>query len=253
MTRAQPGLRVATYNIHRAQGRDGRLDPRRIAEVILSLDADLVALQEVETPHAPAPILLLSRLIEQGYAPVLGPTMRSDAHHYGNVLLTRLPVHAKVRIDLSRPGREPRGLVDVRLGLTGARGAEAGGSARGVLHCLATHLGLSAAERRGQIARIAARLDAIRQGLGDTTPVILLGDFNEWHPSPRLKPLDARLERVARRATWPAGWPLLALDRIWFGGSLTLESSWVVRTRQTRLASDHLPLVARFRLSDPLR
>ncbi|WP_369408003.1 endonuclease/exonuclease/phosphatase family protein [Thiocystis violacea] len=109
-------LRVATYNIHRAQGRDGRLDPRRIAEVILSLDADLVALQEVETPHAPAPIALLSQLIEQGYAPVLGPTMRSDAHHYGNVLLTRLPVRQRARLDLSRPGREPRGLIDVRLG-----------------------------------------------------------------------------------------------------------------------------------------
>ncbi|WP_200333309.1 endonuclease/exonuclease/phosphatase family protein [Thiocystis violacea] len=104
-------------------------------------------------------------------------------------------------------------------------------------------------ERRAQIARIAARLDAIRQGSGDRTPVILLGDFNEWYPSRRLKPLDARLERVVRRATWPTRWPLLALDRIWYGGPLELEASGAVRTRQTRLASDHLPLMARFLVS----
>lgn len=249
MTLAQPMLRVATYNIHRAHGCDGRLDPRRIAEVILSLGADLVALQEVETSHAPAPVALLSRLIEQGYVPVLGPTMRSDVHHYGNVLLTRLPIRARARTDLSRPGREPRGLIDVRLGLTDLHRAESDGLVGRSLRCLATHLGLRPAERRDQIAHIAARLDARRQGLRDTTPVILLGDFNEWYPSGRLKPLDARLERVARRATWPAVWPVLALDRIWYGGSLELESSWVVRTRQTRLASDHLPLMARFRMS----
>ena len=253
MSLAPPVLRVATYNIHRAWGGDGHLDPSRIAEVILSLDADLVALQEVETPHAPAPIVLLSRLIEQGYAPVLGPTMRADAHHYGNVLLTRLPVRQRELMDLSRPGREPRGLIEIRLGLTDPGRSESDGPVGRSLHCLATHLGLRAVERRVQIARIAARLDAIRQGSGDTTPVILLGDFNEWYPSRRLKPLDARLERVARRATWPARWPLLALDRIWYGGSLELESSWVVRTRQTRLASDHLPLMARFRVSGQRR
>jgi endonuclease/exonuclease/phosphatase family metal-dependent hydrolase len=40
-------LRVATYNIHRCRGLDGRTSAGRIAEVIRAVDADIVALQEV--------------------------------------------------------------------------------------------------------------------------------------------------------------------------------------------------------------
>jgi len=42
-------LRVATYNIHRSRGLDGRTNPERIAEVIRAIDADVVALQEVRS------------------------------------------------------------------------------------------------------------------------------------------------------------------------------------------------------------
>src|SRR4051812_41577785 len=40
-------LRVATYNVHRGRGLDGRTRPERIAAVIRSTNADVVALQEV--------------------------------------------------------------------------------------------------------------------------------------------------------------------------------------------------------------
>ena len=40
-------LRVATYNIHRCRGLDGRTSAARIANVIRTVDADIVALQEV--------------------------------------------------------------------------------------------------------------------------------------------------------------------------------------------------------------
>src|SRR5688572_8882435 len=44
-----PGtLRVLTYNIHHGEGTDGVFDLARIAEVIKSARADLVALQEVD-------------------------------------------------------------------------------------------------------------------------------------------------------------------------------------------------------------
>ena len=41
-------LRVLTYNIHHGEGVDGKLDLKRIAQVITSVDPDLVALQEVD-------------------------------------------------------------------------------------------------------------------------------------------------------------------------------------------------------------
>src|SRR5688572_12746619 len=41
-------LRVLTYNIHHAEGTDGKLDLARIARVIHEQQPDLVALQEVD-------------------------------------------------------------------------------------------------------------------------------------------------------------------------------------------------------------
>lgn len=50
-------LRVASYNIHRAIGRDGRYEPGRILRVAQELNADIIALQEVDFPrHDNAPI-----------------------------------------------------------------------------------------------------------------------------------------------------------------------------------------------------
>ena len=43
-----PRLRVLTYNIHHGQGTDGKFDYARLAEIIVKLRPDLVALQEVD-------------------------------------------------------------------------------------------------------------------------------------------------------------------------------------------------------------
>jgi len=41
-------LRLASYNIHKALGTDGRRDPGRVLEVVNALGADVVALQEAD-------------------------------------------------------------------------------------------------------------------------------------------------------------------------------------------------------------
>jgi endonuclease/exonuclease/phosphatase family metal-dependent hydrolase len=40
-------MRIATYNVHRCVGRDGVQAPQRITEILRSIKADVVALQEV--------------------------------------------------------------------------------------------------------------------------------------------------------------------------------------------------------------
>jgi endonuclease/exonuclease/phosphatase family metal-dependent hydrolase len=42
-------LRVVTYNIHHAEGTDGKVDLERIASVIKALHPDVVCLQEVDS------------------------------------------------------------------------------------------------------------------------------------------------------------------------------------------------------------
>ena len=43
------GLLVASYNVHKCVGVDGRFDPGRIAQVIREIGADIIALQEADT------------------------------------------------------------------------------------------------------------------------------------------------------------------------------------------------------------
>lgn len=240
---------AATYNVHRCVGADRRGNVARIADVILSMDADVVALQEVETPREPASRCLLRQLRAHGYAAIPGPTLINERHFYGNVLLSRVPVRRVERTDISVPRREPRGAVAGELVLPGMRELAADADDRPVLYCLATHLGLRAAERRAQIAQITGCLDRARHR-PDGCGVLLLGDFNEWLPGQlRLKPFDRRLQRAPPRPTFPSRFPFLALDRIWFSSRLRLESVEAIASEAARRASDHLPLRAVLRLA----
>jgi endonuclease/exonuclease/phosphatase family metal-dependent hydrolase len=279
-----PGFTAATYNIHRGIGRGGRADYGRIVDVIAALDADLIALQEVETPLRSTPMSLLRMLHEMGYSPVLGATLTRMDCRYGNVLLTRLPPLGHDLVDLSLPRREPRGLIELRVDTAPARGTHPRPGAP--LRCLATHLGLGGGERRRQIARLLRWLEGPwQQGgwrAGDTggcptlhgydtgsvshgsvpasehladppsahLPVLLLGDFNEWRrASPRLAELHRRFRSVPTAPTYPARWPLFALDRIFYRGPLRLQRWEALETPLSRQASDHLPLRARFSLA----
>ena len=69
-------LRVATYNIHRGRGLDGRTRLERIAAVLATIDADVVALQEVvgASPLKPGQAAELGAALGMGW--VMAPTRR---------------------------------------------------------------------------------------------------------------------------------------------------------------------------------
>ena len=168
-----------------------------------------------------------------GLQAIAGPTIQRHAGHYGNVLLTRYPVRAVRRIDLSVPGREPRGALDVDLDLRGA-----------AVRVVVTHLGLRAAERRTQIQHLLTVLSD-NCSPARSRPVIVLGDINEWLPtSPSVRRLDSRFGRAPALRTFPSSFPLFALDRIWVQPRSALSTLTACRTPLTRIASDHLPLRA---------
>lgn len=227
-------LVVASYNVHGCVGMDGRRDPERVADVIAELKADVVALQEVDSqPQGAGGIDQLAVLADAsgcGYTFVHGPTLLRGDAHYGNGLLTRLPVRSTRFIDLSLPDREPRGAIDAELIHADAR-----------IRVVTTHLGLRAGERNAQFARLLDCLGSAR----DFDLVVLLGDFNEWWP-PR-SPL-ARLHRLLGRTrsvrSFPAPAPLFALDRIWVEPSNALREVRAHRSALSRRASDHLPIRA---------
>jgi endonuclease/exonuclease/phosphatase family metal-dependent hydrolase len=230
-------LTLASYNIRRCVGSDGQQDAARIREVLQMLDADVIALQEVEvSPLAPD---LLEYFCEQGdWRPILGITLRRASGDYGNAVLSRFPIRAVHRQDLSYRHREPRGALHLDL--------ECGGSP---LRVVATHFGLRPIERRAQAEALADELDAFSRSSTAPSATVLMGDFNEWYLWGRtLRHLSRRFLPSPSPRTFPARQPLFALDRIWVSKGVHAFRLEAVRTPLTRVASDHLPLRASLRL-----
>ncbi len=179
---------VLSYNIHECVGSDRRRNPARIAEVINRSGAQIIGLQEVHSDASGTEELHQMNYLAAatGLQAIPGPAVERRNGHYGNVLLTSYKVLAVHNLNLSYPGREPRGAIDAELEI---------------------------------------------------------GDFNEWLPTGRsLRWIHTRLGKTALVRTFPAAFPLFALDRIWVSPAAALVKVSRVRTPLTRVASDHLPL-----------
>jgi endonuclease/exonuclease/phosphatase family metal-dependent hydrolase len=230
-------LVVLSYNIHRGVGIDRKFDVDRIADVIAETSADVVGLQEVvrevDSSHGDQAAHLAGRL---GMTLVMGVARRHGRDGtYGNAVLTRWPVANSSTCDLTFKAREPRTCLRVDLDVGGI-----------VVHVFVSHFGIAMRERRDQVRRLAT---FIRQSAGLAGPRVLLGDFNEWHPGPVTRGLRREFSSpMRRRRTHPAMFPLFALDRIYWDAELEGEEFSVHRSRLARVASDHLPVVARLRV-----
>lgn len=228
----QRAIRIATYNVHRCIGADGRYDADRVAAVIRELDADVVGLQEVDARYHLQndldQIEHLQRLT--GMAAVPGATLVNHRGYYGNALLSRHPVRAVRHFDLSWAGREKRAALDVEVEVEGTPA-----------RVIVTHFGLRGAERREQVRGI---LQLLQQGRPE--PVAIVGDFNEWSFINRtVRVLDQRLGASVAVRSFPSRWPVFALDRLWVQPRGGLEAVWAHMSPLSRLASDHLPVVGR--------
>ncbi len=223
-------MKIVSYNIHRGYGTDRKYDLDRIAIVLEQLRADIVALQEVDTAlSGPSGLHQLEYLARRiGFVAVEGPASVRQRGFYGNALLTRQPVASSKSIDLCVSGREPRLALDVVLD----------GPVR--TRVVVVHLGLRAFERRRQVRCL---LDALAEHEPGIT--IVLGDFNEWLPVGRpLRWIHRDLGATQDLRTFPSGFPVLALDRIWVRPAERLRHVYVHATPLARVASDHLPVVA---------
>lgn len=237
------GFRVVTYNIHKCRGLDLKTSPMRIADILNELDADVIALQEVVASNNGHREEDQARFIaeELGLELYLGETRLHRGGLYGNAVLTRFRVTDQRNYDISIPGRERRGCLHVDVQLPDLT----------KIHFYNLHLGTAFLERRKQVMRL---LDHGILRNEYPAPRVMLGDFNEYTHGLTSRLLrnhfrskDVR-EKLPRKRTYPGVFPLLHLDHIYYDHHLELVDAFVHRTRTSLIASDHLPLVADFRL-----
>ena len=214
---------------------DGRTRPYRTANVLASLGADILALQEAigTSSTGGGHAEYLGAALGMGW--VMAPARHLRGALFGNVVLSRFPVRHHAQYDLSWKTCEPRCCQRVDLDLGGA-----------LLHLYNVHLGTAYLERRFQAQRLAA-LVGDRRVPG---PKVVLGDFNEWMRGLATTLLSERLQAIdlsthlRRRRTYPGIFPILHLDHIYYQGHVEVVRVQLPRTRKTLMASDHLPLVA---------
>jgi endonuclease/exonuclease/phosphatase family metal-dependent hydrolase len=135
--------------------------------------------------------------------------------------------------------KEPRGALLARIGTQTAP----------AIYVVNTHLGLTNQDRLRQ-AKSLLGSDWLGRVPAEAA-LIVTGDFNMTPASlpyrlisNRVK--DAQLIAKAREGngTFPSPWPLTRLDYMFVSNHFTVERLIVPRNTQTRVASDHLPLVA---------
>jgi endonuclease/exonuclease/phosphatase family metal-dependent hydrolase len=229
-------LRVLSYNIHHGEGVDGKLDLERVAGVIRAVEADIVALQEVDQRvrrsrgvDQPAELGWLS-----GMRAVFGQNIPLEGGGYGNAVLSRLPIvrhknHPLPNVDAG----EQRGVLEIELEPPGDRQP---------LVILATHLD----HRRDDRERLASA-----KAIGELAsaylerPMLLIGDLNATPDSAVM----AEFHKTWKRAndeilpTIPVARPARQIDYV----LLRPAERWrviEVKVLDEPLASDHRPILA---------
>ncbi|WP_108814515.1 endonuclease/exonuclease/phosphatase family protein [Loktanella sp. Alg231-35] len=226
--------RIASYNIRKAHGLDGRRDPGRVLDVLNDLDADVIALQEADNRLGERPAALPRDMIDRHTDFDVVPTAVNDVSlgWHGNAVLVRRGTQVAVTSRITLPGLEPRGAVAVKLA--------------NELTVVGVHLGLLRSSRRRQLATIAARL-------GNMARAIVIGDMNEWAQTRGFEALAEDFTLHSPGRTFHAARPIAALDRVALTHDLTLHDAGVEEGVLAKRASDHLPIWADVGVNAPCK
>jgi endonuclease/exonuclease/phosphatase family metal-dependent hydrolase len=220
------------------------------------MDADIIGLQEVRHFDEKTDLLdIIGGDDFEDFDHLFCQTLRYRDGKYGNALVSRFPINDHVDIDLgsnkllfaktkkSENRRAILAKIDIPM-------------VNRPFWALNTHL---AVQRRARYSQFDQLMDTVVdlvdvQDVDEDNdrrdPMVWMGDFNEWRsPKNFIKRLDDLFDPSPKRRSFPSRFPILPLDRLWVGGGVEIKDCWVPKTDLTRLASDHLPIVAEVKLN----
>lgn len=227
-------LTFASYNIHKAVGLDARRDADRIITVLREVDADIIALQEVDRRFGPrASVLPRVLLDDTKWRPLPVAKRRRSLGWHGNALLVRRDIECIHAEPLHLPTLEPRGAVMAELTVD-----------REPIRILGAHLDLSGLRRRDQIKAILKHC-ARRPRM----PTVIMGDFNQWgRLTGAMQAFGMGWQQIMPGPSYPASRPVARLDRIVATPDFSYLDSGVHHSATAAVASDHLPIFARLKM-----
>ena len=228
-------LRVLSYNVHHAEGTDGKLDLDRIASVITAQKPDLVAVQEVDrnTKRSGGVDQAAELGKRTGLHAAFAKAIDFQGGEYGQAVLSRFPIRStKTHTLPGKPGQETRIVVEATIDLPDGR----------PLTFLATHFQHDDdATRREQAAKVNELFAA------SDRPAVVAGDLNATPDSEPMK-------RLAKSWTYatppdkglltiPAGEPRKQIDYVLVRPAARFR---VVEAKviPEKVASDHRPVLA---------
>jgi endonuclease/exonuclease/phosphatase family metal-dependent hydrolase len=243
-------VRVLVYNVHAGKDASGKESVQRIANVVKSLDPDIVLFQEVDKRtkrsggvDQPAEYARLT-----GLHVAFGRSLDYDGGEYGIVVLSRWPIRRDTAIHLpvdppqerSGGSHEPRVAMSVRID-----------APFGPLDLFNTHIDASGEDRwRLQEIKTIERL--VKEALAGDARILLGGDFNSTPDSPVQSELRASGLRdawptcgVGDGLSYPTDVPRKRIDYLFLPSGFECMSARVVAAD----ASDHRPVVFTLRVA----
>ncbi|GAA0424497.1 hypothetical protein Aca07nite_20910 [Actinoplanes capillaceus] len=213
-------LRVVSWNVHGL-----RDDRAALIGLVRDLAPDVLVVQEA--PRRFRWRQKCARLASETGLVVAAGGLPS----LGNLLLVSLRVAIRrswcMRYPLT-PGRHLRGAVFAEGAVRGATFTVSG-----------SHLATDPAERPSQAACWKAELDRIEG------PMIVAADLNEGPGGSAWRMVeDGLLGSVENAPTFPAAVPSRRIDGLFVTPGVAIERYEIISTERTRVASDHLPIVA---------
>jgi endonuclease/exonuclease/phosphatase family metal-dependent hydrolase len=222
---------LASYNIRNGRGLDEQRDIARTAAVLKALDADIIAVQEVDSmTHRSGETDVLRLLAEAtGMHAVYAPAIDYDGGRYGVGILSREKPLSVSRYPL--PGREERRVL----------------LAVEFKHCVfaCTHLSLTEEDRLLSLPMLTALAETSPKSI----PLFVAGDFNATPDEPFIELLTEHFELLTdiRLPTSPADNPKATIDYIVCRRDRHMPTVLSASVVPEPVASDHRPIVCRLR------
>jgi endonuclease/exonuclease/phosphatase family metal-dependent hydrolase len=189
-------LTIMSYNVRNCIGMDGVTDFQRVADIILNVGADVVALQELDSAtQRSGKVVVLDELAKiSGMYGIYGPAITFQGGKYGIGMLTReKPLYSKT---IALPGsEEPRAMLIVEFEKYAA---------------ICTHFSLTPDDRLESVKIIDEFVSSYKK------PVFLAGDINDIPSSEVLKQLQKKWIVLSNPElpTYPSGVPQKCIDYI---------------------------------------